>query len=128
MAKPSQRNEYGRLFGPPPATASVSGDTGLFVEIDADLRGAPGDEIVFGGGKSLAKAWQWTTDHRAGGAPDLVITKRERSSTLLGVVKADVGIKTTHLASASPAPQVMDGITPGLEWRPRHRCDLLATT
>ena len=47
------RNEYVGLFGPTVGDRIRLGDTGLFVEIERDLRGASGDEIVFGGGKSL---------------------------------------------------------------------------
>ena len=46
------RNEYVGLFGPTTGDRIRLGDTGLFVEIERDLRGAHGDEIVFGGGKS----------------------------------------------------------------------------
>ena len=47
------RNEYVGLFGPTVGDRIRLGDTGLFVEIERDLRGASGDEIVFGGGKSM---------------------------------------------------------------------------
>ena len=47
------RNEYVNLFGPTVGDRIRLGDTGLFVEIERDLRGRFGDEIVFGGGKSL---------------------------------------------------------------------------
>ena len=47
------RNEYVGLFGATTGDRIRLGDTGLFVEIERDLRGAYGDEIVFGGGKSL---------------------------------------------------------------------------
>ena len=47
------RNEYVNLFGPTVGDRIRLGDTGLFVEIERDLRGRLGDEIVFGGGKSL---------------------------------------------------------------------------
>ena len=47
------RKEYVGLFGPTTGDRIRLGDT-LFVEIERDLRGGYGDEIVFGGGKSLA--------------------------------------------------------------------------
>ena len=39
----STRNEYVGLFGPTVGDRIRLGDTGLFVEIERDLRGAPGD-------------------------------------------------------------------------------------
>ena len=44
------RQEYVGLFGPTTGDRIRLGDTGLFVEIERDLRGGYGDEIVFGGG------------------------------------------------------------------------------
>ena len=46
------RKEYVGLFGPTTGDRIRLGDT-LFVEIERDLRGGYGDEIVFGGGKSM---------------------------------------------------------------------------
>ena len=112
------RNEYVGLFGPTTGDRIRLGDTGLFVEIERDLRGAPGDEIVFGGGKSLREGMGMDNRiTRAGGAPDLVITNVTIIDAILGVVKADVGIKDGRICGIGKAgnPQVMDGITPGLE-------------
>ncbi len=112
------RNEYVGLFGPTTGDRIRLGDTGLFVEIERDLRGAPGDEIVFGGGKSLREGMGMDNRiTRAGGAPDLVITNVTIIDAVLGVVKADVGIKDGRICGIGKAgnPQVMDGVTPGLE-------------
>ena len=112
------RNEYVGLFGPTTGDRIRLGDTGLYVEIERDLRGAPGDEIVFGGGKSLREGMGMDNRiTRAGGAPDLVITNVTIIDAVLGVVKADVGIKDGRICGIGKAgnPQVMDGITPGLE-------------
>jgi urease subunit alpha len=99
------RNEYVGLFGPTVGDRIRLGDTNLFVEIERDLRGAPGDEIVFGGGKSLREGMGMDNRiTRAGGAPDLVITNVTIIDAILGVVKADVGIRTAASApSARPA-------------------------
>ena len=112
------RNEYVGLFGPTVGDRIRLGDTGLFVEIERDLRGAPGDEIVFGGGKSLREGMGMDNRiTRAGGAPDLVITNVTIIDAVLGVVKADVGIKDGRICGIGKAgnPQTMDGVTPGLE-------------
>ncbi len=69
------RNEYVGLYGPTTGDRIRLGDTGLFVEIERDLRGPYGDEVVFGGGKSLREG-QGMDNQRtyASGPPDLVIT------------------------------------------------------
>jgi urease subunit alpha len=116
MAKIS-RNEYVGLYGPTVGDRVRLGDTGLFVEIERDLRGAPGDEIVFGGGKSLREGMGM--DNRLtykDGPPDLVITNVTIIDAVLGVVKADVGIRDGRISAIGKSgnPQTMDGITPGL--------------
>ena len=121
------RNEYVGLFGPTTGDRIRLGDTGLFVEIERDLRGAPGDEIVFGGGKSLREGMGMDNQiTRAGGAPDLVITNVTIIDAVLGVVKADVGIKDGRICAIGKAgnPQTMSGVTPGAGMRPRDRRDL----
>jgi urease subunit alpha len=93
------------------------GDTGLFVEIERDLRGY-GDELVFGGGKSMREGMGMDNQvTRAGGAPDLVITNVTVIDAVLGIVKADVGIKDGRICAIGKAgnPQTMDRVSPGLE-------------
>ena len=112
------RNESAGLFGPTTGDRIRLGDTGLFVEIERDLRGPSGDEIVFGGGKSMREGMGMDNQlTRADGAPDLVITNVTIIDGVLGVVKADVGIKDGRICGIGKAgnPRVMDGITPGLE-------------
>ena len=112
------RNEYVGLFGPTTGDRIRLGDTTLFVEVEHDLRGGYGDEIVFGGGKSMREGMGIDNQlTRAGGAPDLVITNVTIIDAVLGVVKADVGIKDGRICALGKSgnPQTMDGITPGLE-------------
>jgi len=112
------RQQYVGLFGPTTGDRIRLGDTGLFVEIERDLRGPSGDEIVFGGGKSLREGMGMDNQlTSAAGAPDLVITNVTIIDAVLGVVKADVGIRDGRICGIGKAgnPKVMDGITPGLE-------------
>ncbi len=112
------RNEYVGLFGPTVGDRIRLGDTGLFVEIERDLRGAPGDEIVFGGGKSLREGMGMDNQlTHAAGAPDLVITNVTIIDARLGVVKADVGIRDGRICGIGKAGNLhtMDGVTPGLD-------------
>jgi urease subunit alpha len=112
------RQEYVDLFGPTTGDRIRLGDTGLFVEIERDLRGGYGDEIVFGGGKSMREGMGMDNRvTRADGAPDLVITNVTIIDAIQGVVKADVGIKDGRICAIGKAgnPQTMDRVTPGLE-------------
>src|SRR6476619_4523942 len=94
------RQEYVGLFGPTTGDRIRLGDTGLFVEIERDLRGGYGDELVFGGGKSMREG-MGMDNHvtRAGGAPDLVITNVTVIDAVLGVVTADVGSKDGRICA-----------------------------
>lgn len=112
------RNEYVGLYGPAKGDRIRLGDTGLFIEIERDLRGPAGDEVVFGGGKSLREGMGMDNQiTRSGGAPDLVITNVTVLDAISGVVKADLGIKDGRICAIGKAgnPNVMDNITPGLE-------------
>jgi urease subunit alpha len=112
------RNEYVGLYGPTVGDRVRLGDTGLFVEVERDLRGAYGDEIVFGGGKSLREGMGMDNRLTYGKAtPDLVITNVTIIDAIQGVVKADVGIRDGRICAIGKSgnPQTMDGITPGLE-------------
>jgi urease subunit alpha len=112
------RPEYVGMYGPTTGDRIRLGDTNLFVEIERDLRGAPGDEVVFGGGKSMREGMGMNNSvTRDGGAPDLVITNVTIIDAKLGVVKADVGIRDgkIYAIGKSGNPETMDGITPGLE-------------
>jgi urease subunit alpha len=113
------RNEYVGLYGPTVGDRIRLGDTGLFVEIERDLRGGFGDEVVFGGGKSLREGMGMDNRlTRAAGAPDLVITNVTIVDAVLGVVKADVGIKDGRICGIGKAgnSQTMDRVMPGLEF------------
>ncbi|WP_201839124.1 urease subunit alpha [Microvirga zambiensis] len=112
------RQEYVGLFGPTTGDRIRLGDTGLFIEIERDLRGGYGDEIVFGGGKSMREGMGMDNQvTRGNGAPDLVITNVTIVDAVLGVVKADIGIKDGRISAIGKAGnrQTMDRITPGLE-------------
>jgi urease subunit alpha len=114
------RQEYAGLFGPTVGDKIRLADTDLYIEIEQDLR-VPGDEAIYGGGKSLRDGMgvnnQLTSE---GGALDLVITNVTVVDAVLGVVKADVGIKDGLIAGIGKAGNsgTMDGVTPGLDVGP----------
>lgn len=110
------RKEYNNLFGPTVGDKIRLGNTDLYVEIEKDLR-VYGDEVVYGGGKTLRDgmglANECTED---AGSLDLVITNVTILDPLLGVIKADVGVKDGKIAGIGKAgnPNVMEGVTPEL--------------
>ena len=110
------RQEYANLFGPTVGDKIRLGDTDLYLEIEQDLR-VYGDEAIYGGGKTLRDGMgmdnQLTSE---GGALDLVITNVTIVDPVLGVVKADVGVKDGKIVGVGKAgnPSTMDGVTPGL--------------
>jgi len=114
------RQEYAGLFGPTVGDKIRLGDTDLYIEIERDLR-VLGDEAIYGGGKTLRDGMgvnnQLTSE---GGALDLVITNVTVLDAVLGVVKADVGIKDGLIVGIGKAGNsgTMDGVTPGLDVGP----------
>jgi urease subunit alpha len=114
------RQDYAGLFGPTTGDKIRLADTDLYIEIERDLRNL-GDEAIYGGGKTLRDGMgvnnQLTSE---GGALDLVITNVTIVDALLGVVKADVGIKDGLIAGVGKAGNsgTMDGVTPGLDVGP----------
>jgi urease subunit alpha len=115
MAKIS-RQQYNNLYGPTVGDKIRLGDTDLYIEIEQDLR-TFGDEVVYGGGKTLRDGMGTAnTISSNGGSLDLVITNVTILDPLLGVVKADVGIKDGKIVGIGKAgnPNIMDGVTPTL--------------
>jgi urease subunit alpha len=110
------RAEYANLFGPTVGDKIRLGDTDLYIEIERDLR-VYGDEAIYGGGKTLRDGMGMDNQlTSAGGALDLVITNVTVVDALLGVLKADVGIKDGKIVGVGKAgnPSTMQGVTPGL--------------
>ena len=114
------RQEYAGVFGPTVGDKIRLGDTDLYIEVERDLR-VLGDEAIYGGGKTLRDGMgmnnQLTSE---GGALDLVITNVTVLDAVLGVVKADVGVKDGVIVGVGKAGNsgTMDGVTPGLDVGP----------
>ena len=110
------RQEYNNLFGPTVGDKIRLGDTDLYVEIEQDLR-EYGDEVVYGGGKTLRDGMGLAnTMTSREGALDIVITNVTIIDPILGVVKADVGIKDGLIAGIGKSgnPNTMHGVHPDL--------------
>jgi urease subunit alpha len=110
------RQQHAELFGPGAGDRFRLADTNLICEVEQDLTRS-GDEAVFGGGKTIRDGMaQSSRATRAGGALDLVITNAVVMDAVLGIVKADMGIRDGRIVGIGKAgnPDVMDGVTPGL--------------
>lgn len=110
------RQENNLLFGPTVGDKIRLGNTDLYVEIEKDLR-TYGDESVYGGGKTLRDGMGLANECTSGaGSLDLVITNVTIIDPVLGVVKADVGVKDGKIAGIGKAgnPNIMKGVTPTL--------------
>ena len=119
MAKIS-RQQYNDLFGPTVGDRIRLANTDLFIEIEKDLR-TYGDEVVYGGGKTLRDGMgidNGTTSEQ--GSLDVVITNVTIVDPMLGVIKADVGIKDGRIAGIGKAgnPNIMEGVSRGMATGP----------
>ena len=111
------RQDYNNLFGPTVGDKIRLGDTNLYVEIERDLRCGYGDEVVYGGGKTLRDGMALAnTITSEDGALDMVITNVTIIDPMVGIVKADVGIKDGKIAGIGKSgnPNIMCGVDPCL--------------
>ncbi|MBG6075317.1 urease subunit alpha [Polaromonas sp. CG_9.11] len=108
------RRAYAEIFGPTVGDRLRLADTDLRVEVEADytLRaGSYGEEVKFGGGKTIRDGMAQSQRTRAEGAMDTVMT----NALILdhwGIVKADIGLKGGRIAAIGKAgnPDVQPGI------------------
>ena len=115
MARISRR-QYAELYGPTAGDRFRLADTALVCQVERDLL-TPGDELVFGGGKSARDGMGQAPEvANARGALDLVVTNAIILDPLLGVIKADIGVRQGLIAAIGKAgnPGVMDGVHPEL--------------
>jgi len=105
------RKRYTDLFGPTAGDRIRLADTDLIIEIEKDML-TYGDEIVFGGGKSARDGMGQASGVTSKSALDLVITNAIVMDPVLGIIKADIGIKNGLIAGVGKAgnPNVMDRV------------------
>jgi urease subunit alpha len=106
------RKQYTDLYGPSSGDKIRLGDSELMIEVEKDLI-TPGDEVVFGGGKTIRDGLaQASGVTNADGALDYVITNAVIMDPVLGIVKADIGIKDGKIAGIGKSgnPYVMDKV------------------
>lgn len=108
------RHQYAALYGPTTGDRVRLADTNLILQIERDLL-THGDEAVFGGGKTIRDGMaQRASATRASGALDLVITNVIVMDPVLGVLKADIGVRGGRIVALGKAgnPDTMDGVHP----------------
>jgi urease subunit alpha len=105
------RRQYVDLYGPSKGDRVRLADTDLIIEIEKDLL-VPGDELVFGGGKSVRDGAGQASGMTSRNALDLVITNAIVMDPVLGIIKADIGIKDGRIAGVGKAgnPDIMDKV------------------
>ena len=103
------RQAYADMFGPTTGDRVRLGDSGLFLEVEAD-RTVYGDEVKFGGGKVIRDG-MGQSQVVSFLAMDLVITNA-LIVDYWGIIKADVGIKDGRIAVIGKAvnPDTQEGV------------------
>ena len=108
------RRAYAEMFGPTVGDRLRLADTDLMIEVEADytLRaGSYGEEVKFGGGKTIRDGMAQSQRTNADGAVDTVMT----NALIIdhwGIVKADIGLKGGRIAAIGKAgnPDVQPGV------------------
>lgn len=105
------RKRYVDLFGPTIGDRIRLADTELIIEIEKDFL-RYGDEVVFGGGKSARDGMGQASGVKRNDSLDLVITNTIVLDPIIGIVKADIGIKDGKIVKIGNAgnPNIMDDI------------------
>ena len=123
MPSTISRRAYAEIFGPTVGDRIRLADTDLIAEVEADytLRaGSYGEEVKFGGGKTIrdgmaqsqrTNAGGEAARNGSGGAMDLVLT----NALILdhwGIVKADIGVKDGRIVAIGKAgnPDTQPGV------------------
>src|SRR5215472_7427417 len=110
------RQQYASLYGPTEGDRFRLADTALIAQVERSLL-TPGEEAIYGGGKSIRDGMGQIPGRRnADGALDMVITAAVVMDPILGIVKADIGIKDGRIAGIGQAgnPYVQDGVDPNM--------------
>ena len=108
------REHYISMYGPTTGDKIRLADTEIIIEIEHDHT-IYGEEVKFGGGKSIRDGMAQSASVSADIAPDLVITNIVVFD-YWGIVKADLGIKNGKIIAIGKAgnPDIMDGVHPEL--------------
>ena len=116
------RRAYAEIFGPTVGDRVRLADTGLLIEVERDytlLAGGYGEEVKFGGGKTIRDGMAQSqrtrdgtgTGPQTGGAVDCVMTNALIMDHW-GIVKADIGLKGGRIVAIGKAgnPDTQPGV------------------
>jgi urease subunit alpha len=111
MSYKLSRASYATMFGPTVGDRIRLADTALIIEVEKDFT-TYGEEVKFGGGKTIRDGMGQSQVTNANGAMDTVIT----NVVILdhwGIVKADVGLKNGRIFGIGKAgnPDTQPGVT-----------------
>jgi urease subunit alpha len=114
MSRELSRQAYGDMYGPTTGDIVRLGDTNLRIRVEKDFA-LYGEEVKFGGGKSIRDGMAQASGIDADKALDLVIT----GALVLdytGIYKADIGIKNQRIHGIGKAgnPHTQNGVNPDL--------------
>jgi urease subunit alpha len=117
------KRAYAETFGPTVGDRVRLADTALVIEVEKDFTlqaGGYGEEVKFGGGKTIRDGMAQSQRTNAEGAMDCVLT----NALIIdhwGIVKADIGLKGNRIAAIGKAgnPDTQPGVNivigPGTE-------------
>jgi len=108
------RRAYAEIFGPTVGDRVRLADTDLLIEVEQDLTlraGGYGEEVKFGGGKTIRDGMAQSQRTRTDGAVDCVMT----NALILdhtGIIKADIGLKGGRIVAIGKAgnPDTQAGV------------------
>lgn len=107
------REEYAQRYGPGEGDRIHLADTGLVVEV-SESRIPLGDESLIGAGKNLREGMHVTPGKHPEGL-DTIITNVVVIDPVMGIVKADIGVRDGRIAGVGSAgnPDIME-VTDGM--------------
>ncbi len=108
------KRAYAEMFGPTVGDRVRLADTDLIIEVEKDFTlqaGGYGEEVKFGGGKTIRDGMSQSQRTNAQGAMDCVLT----NALIIdhwGIVKADIGLKGNRIAAIGKAgnPDTQPGV------------------
>jgi urease subunit alpha len=108
------RRAYADMYGPTVGDRMRLADTELVIEIEQDFTlraGGYGEEVKFGGGKTIRDGMGQSQRSRAQGALDTVITNAVVIDHW-GIVKADIGLRDGRIVGLGKAgnPDIQPGV------------------
>jgi urease subunit alpha len=108
------KRAYAEIFGPTVGDRVRLADTDLIVEVEKDYTlqaGGYGEEVKFGGGKTIRDGMAQSQRTRSEGAVDTVMTNALIMDHW-GIVKADIGLKNGRIAAIGKAgnPDTQPGV------------------